>query len=73
MATTLASPRVAITERLARFAVSIRGDDIPADLVTRAKLSFLDTLGATIGGAAKSGHLRNCMSIPWLGHKVRLK
>jgi 2-methylcitrate dehydratase PrpD len=48
------SSRPPITEGLARFAVSIRAEDIPEDVVSRAKLSFLDTLGIAIGGLQES-------------------
>ena len=51
---TVTTSRVAITEGLARFAVSLRGSDIPPDVVMHAKLSFLDTLGLAIGGTMES-------------------
>jgi len=51
---TVTSSRVAITEGLARFAVSMRGDDIPPDVVMHAKRSFLGTLGLAIGGTVES-------------------
>jgi 2-methylcitrate dehydratase PrpD len=48
------SSRPPITEVLARFAVSVRTADIPSDVIARAKLSFLDTLGIAIGGSLES-------------------
>jgi 2-methylcitrate dehydratase PrpD len=41
---------ISITEGLARFAATTRYGDLPIDVRTRAKASFLDTLGIAIGG-----------------------
>jgi 2-methylcitrate dehydratase PrpD len=51
---TVTSSRAAITACLARFAVSIRADDIPPDVVTHAKRSFLHTLGLAIAGTVET-------------------
>src|ERR1043165_9802279 len=38
------------TRMLARFAADTRDDDIPADVIARIKLSFLDGLGVALRG-----------------------
>lgn len=38
--------------RLARFCTTLRFEDLPAELVARAKRHILDTLGATLAGTA---------------------
>ena len=39
------------TSKLARFAVETRADEIPADVIERVKLSFLDGLGVCLHGS----------------------
>ena len=43
---------VGATQRLARFASSLRFEQLPRDVVNKAKLSILDTLGCCIFGAS---------------------
>ena len=40
-----------VTEQLARFAVDVRGSEIPAAAIASAKLRFLDTIAVMIAGS----------------------
>ncbi|MDR7554323.1 MAG: MmgE/PrpD family protein [Armatimonadota bacterium] len=42
-------------EHLAAFAVGLRSRDLPADVVGRARLVLVDTLGAIVGGMSRLG------------------
>ncbi len=45
-------------DRLARFAVDVQLDSLPSSAVAAAKLVFLDTLGAMLGGSALAENAR---------------
>ncbi|MBI3937906.1 MAG: MmgE/PrpD family protein [Betaproteobacteria bacterium] len=47
--------RAAITGRLVDFVVRTRLDDVPAEAIHRAKLSFFDAVGVAIGGSLEPG------------------
>jgi 2-methylcitrate dehydratase len=47
---TLASGQVPVAETLARYAVNLKYEDLPPDVVRTAKRTLLDTFGCAIGG-----------------------
>ena len=49
---TLGSDEVPVAETLARYATSLRYDDLPPEVARTAKRTILDTLGCAIGGYA---------------------
>jgi 2-methylcitrate dehydratase len=48
----VASDRVLLAERLARYATGLRYDDLPEDVIQLAKRAILDTIGCAFGGYA---------------------
>jgi 2-methylcitrate dehydratase len=49
-ASTAASDRTAVAERLARYAAGLGYDDLPEDVLRLAKRAILDTMGCAFGG-----------------------
>lgn len=47
-----ASPEAALAETLARYAIGLKYEDIPSDVLRIAKRSILDTFGCAFGGYA---------------------
>jgi 2-methylcitrate dehydratase len=48
----IASDRAPLAEQLARYAIGLRYDDLPEDVVQLAKRAILDTIGCVFGGYA---------------------
>ena len=46
------SPEPTIAETLAQFAADLRFEDVPGEVIARAKLHILDTLGTALAGAS---------------------
>src|SRR5262252_2414750 len=49
--TDVASPAAAIAERVAEWALEIRDDDVPADVVDASRFRLLDVVGLSLAGA----------------------
>ncbi|WHZ12822.1 MAG: hypothetical protein OJF60_003263 [Burkholderiaceae bacterium] len=57
-----------VTEQLSRFAATLRFDDVPADVVERAKLLFMDLAGIMIRSQPLDSTLSLKASLRELGH-----
>jgi 2-methylcitrate dehydratase PrpD len=49
--TDVASPAVALAERIAEWALDVRDDDVPSDVVDASRLRLLDVVGLALAGA----------------------
>lgn len=64
---TEAGPRIAVTEAYARFAVGLRYEDIPADVVEIAREQILATIGSCYAGSMMPGAARVATGLRILG------
>ncbi len=59
----MTTPTMAITERLATFAATVRYDDLPSEVVDVIKRIALDTIGTTLAGTTLGGGCAEALQV----------